>query len=170
VKLLQRDGFVVGSLHNSLSQTSLASAGILVIANPVSERNKDGDWTLPTPSAFSRDEIREARQWVAQGRSLFLIADHMPFGGAASDLAAAFGILLANGYATDRTCSADEVLSQKSEHTLIDHPVTRGRNLREQITEVRTFTGQAFRVVVPASPILVLAPETVLLMPPGMEV
>jgi hypothetical protein len=168
VKLLRRDGFVVEPLQESLSPSSLAPARILVIANPVAERNT-GDWTLrwtlPTPSAFTRDEIRAAERWVRQGGSLFLIADHMPFGGAASDLASAFGILLTNGYATDKTCSADEFLFTRSDNTLTDHPITRGRNAAERVTEVRTFTGQAFRVTVSAHPILVLAPETVLLMP-----
>ena len=165
VRLLRSDGFVVESLHRSLSQASLATARILVIANAMAARNKDGDWSLPTPSAFTREEIAETLRWVSRGGSLFLIADHMPFGGAASDLAAAFGILMTNGYATDRTCSADEFVFKRSDGTLADHPVTRGRNPRERITEVRTFTGQAFRVVAPASPVLILAPETVLLMP-----
>ena len=165
VKVVRSDGFVVEPVRNRFSPGALASAKILVIANATAARNKDGDWTLPTPSAFERDEIDAVRQWVADGGSLFLIADHMPFGGAAADLASAFGILLTNGYATDRTCGADEFLFQRSDGSLGDHPITRGRNAGERISSVRTFTGQAFRVISPVGPLLLLAPETVLLFP-----
>ena len=86
-KMLRRDGFVVEPLRSRFTQVTLASAKILVVANATAERNKDGDWTLPTPSPFGRDEIEVVRRWVSNGGSLFLIADHMPFGGAAADLA-----------------------------------------------------------------------------------
>jgi hypothetical protein len=162
---LRRDGFVVEPLRTLLSQAALAPAKLLVIANAMAARNQNGNWTLPTPSAFSHDEIRALESWVGAGGSLFLIADHMPFGGAVSELAAPFGVLLTNGYATDKTCSADEFLFRRSDGSLGDHPITRGRNAAERITEVRTFTGQAFRATVKVSPILVLAPETVLLLP-----
>lgn len=165
VKILRRDGFVVEPMRSRFSAASLGAAKILVIANATADRNKDGDWTLPTPSAFDADEIESVRRWVEGGGSLFLIADHMPFGGAAADLAAAVGIMMSNGYATDRTCSADEFLFQRTDGTLGDHPITRGRNRSERIESVRTFTGQAFRVVAPATPLLVLAAETIQLFP-----
>ncbi len=165
VKILRRDGFVVDPLRDQFTRKSLASARILVVANAMAERNKDGNWTLPTPSAFTRQEIESVRQWVLDGGSLFLIADHMPFGGAASDLASAFGIYMTNGYATDRTCSADEFLFLRADGSLMNHPITRGRNARERIDSVRSFTGQAFRVGPHVQALLVLAPETVLLFP-----
>jgi hypothetical protein len=165
VRILRRDGFVVEPGRSRFSRSALARSKILVIANAMAERNKDGDWTLPTPSPFGRDEIEAVREWVAGGGSLFLIADHMPFGGAAADLASSFGIFLTNGYATDRTCSADEFVFQRSDRTLGDHPITRGRNANERIDFVRTFTGQAFRIVGQSTPLLILTPETVLLFP-----
>ena len=165
VKILRRDGFIVEPLRSRFSGETLAPARILVIANATADRNKDGDWTLPTPSAFAPEEIEALRRWVSDGGSLFLIADHMPFGGASADLAAAFGVLLTNGYATDATCGADEFLFQRSDRTLRDHPISRGRGARERIDSVRTFTGEAFRVIGPATPLLVLAPESVLLFP-----
>jgi len=165
VKILRRDGFIVDPLRSHFTGGTLAPARILVIANATADRNKDGDWTLPTPSAIRVDEIESVHRWVAGGGSLFLIADHMPFGGAAADLAAAFGVLMSNGYATDRTCSADEFLFQRSDGTLGDHPITRGRNRSERIESVRTFTGQAFRVVAPAVPLLLIAADTMLLFP-----
>jgi hypothetical protein len=47
----------------------------------------------------------------------------------------------------------------------MNHPITRGRDTRERIDSVRSFTGQAFRVGPHAQALLVLAPETVLLFP-----
>ncbi|HXV16643.1 MAG TPA: hypothetical protein VD758_07685 [Gemmatimonadaceae bacterium] len=164
-KILRRDGFVIEPLREKFTKESLAPARILVIANATAERNKGGDWTLPTPSAFTRQEIEAVRQWVIDGGSLLLIADHMPFGGAASDLASAFGIFMTNGYATDKTCSADEFQFKRSDGTLVNHPIIRGRNARERIDSVRSFTGQAFRASPNVKPLMVLAPETVLLFP-----
>jgi hypothetical protein len=164
-KLLRRDGFVVDPLREKFTGASLAPARILVIANAMSIRNKDGNWTLPTPSAFTRDEIDAVQPWVRDGGSLFLIADHMPFGGAAADLASAFGIYMTNGYATDRICNADEYVFQRSDNSLRDHPIVRGRNASERITSVRTFTGQAFRGDSAVRPLFVLVPESVLLFP-----
>jgi hypothetical protein len=144
VKILRRDGFVVEPMRSRFSSASLMPAQILVIANATADRNKDGDWTLPTPSAFGADEIESVRRWVAGGGSLLLTADHMPFGGAAADLAAAFGILLTNGYTTDATCSADELVFQRSDRTLADHPITRGRNRAERIDSVERSLDRAF--------------------------
>jgi hypothetical protein len=75
--------------------------------------------------------------------------------------------LFSNGYATDEACGADEFLFQRSDGSLRDHPITRGRDATERISAVRTITGQAFRAVDQAavSPLLVLAAKTVLLLP-----
>ena len=165
VRILRRDGFTVEPLREKFTDSSLAPAKILVIANATNIRNKDGNWTLPTPSAFDREEIDAVQRWVKQGGSLLLIADHMPFGGAAADLGSAFGLYFTNGYATDRRCRADEFIFQRSDNSLRDHPIVRGRNAAERVTRVTTFTGQAFRASASVKPLFVLAPETVLLLP-----
>jgi hypothetical protein len=165
-RVLRADGYVVEPLRAPLSAESLARARVLVIANAVAERNAGGDWTLPTPSAFADAEVAAVRRWVEAGGSLLLIADHMPFGGAAENLAAAFGALITNGYATDAACAADEFVFSRANGLLADHPITRGRNAAERVTEVRTFTGESFRVTAPGSaPLLTLAPGAVLLLP-----
>ena len=164
-KLLRRDGYTIEPLRAKFSRASLAPAKILVIANPVAPRNLGGNWTLPTPSAYAADEIAALHQWVLEGGSLFLIVDHMPFGGAAADLASAFGVYMTNGYATDRLCGADEFVFARADGSLRDHPVVRGRSAAERVTSVRTFTGQAFRGDSTVKPLFVLAPETVLLLP-----
>src|SRR5215204_3935298 len=84
--LLRRDGYDVRASKLAFSNASLKDANILVIANALAERNKT-EWTLPTPSAFTDDEVRAVSGWVNAGGSLFLIVDHMPFPGAAENLA-----------------------------------------------------------------------------------
>ena len=96
--LVRRDGFRVRASVAPFTPEALRDVRILVIANALHERNRE-DWTLPTPSAFTADEIAIVRTWVAGGGSLLLIADHMPMAGAAEGLGAAFGITWHNGFA-----------------------------------------------------------------------
>jgi hypothetical protein len=163
-KILRQDGFVVDPLHSPFSDETLAPATILVIANAMAGRNK-GNWSLPTPSAFGRNEIDALRRWVSNGGSLFLIADHMPFGGATADLASAFGIYMTNGFATDRRCNADEFVFTRAAGLSRSHPIVQGRDASERVDSVRTFTGQAFRGDASVRPLLTLAAETVLMLP-----
>lgn len=89
-ELAQRDGLVVQPNTDAFTAESLASIDILVVANAVHERNVY-DWSLPSPSAFTADEVKEIHTWVETGGSMLLIVDHMPFPGAAAELAAPFG-------------------------------------------------------------------------------
>jgi hypothetical protein len=164
-KLLRRDGFVVSPLRARLTAGVLDSARILVIANALGARNITAGWRLPTPPAFEPDEVETLRAWVHAGGSLLLIADHMPFPGAAETLAGAFGVLLANGYATDSTCGADEFVFRRSDGSLGRHPIVDGRSAGERVDSVRTFTGQAFRLNGPGRALLTLPTGAVVLMP-----
>jgi hypothetical protein len=164
-RLLRRDGFVLRPLKAPWTEAALAPAKVLVVANAIAERNARGDWSLPTPSAFTEKEIEAIRDWVAGGGALFLIADHMPFPGANAALAEVFGIRFNNGFATDSTCDAAEFVFRRADGSLADDPVTMGRQRLEQIDSVRTFTGQAFRVGGDARPLLKLAKGAVVLMP-----
>ena len=81
-KLLERDGYMVTGYTGTFRKPELAKGKILVIANALNEVNTQG-WYLPTPSALTNKEIIEVKEWVSGGGLLFLIADHMPFAGAA---------------------------------------------------------------------------------------
>lgn len=165
VKLLRRDGFVVAPLRSQVTPASLGTAKILVIANALGERNTTQGWNRPTPPAFNRDEVETIRRWVRAGGSLLLIADHMPFPGAAETLAGGFGVLFTNGFASDSTCGADEFVFRRSDGSLGGHPIVTGRNRGERIDSVRTFTGQAFRLHGPGRPILTLPKGATMLRP-----
>jgi hypothetical protein len=135
----------------------------LVISNALAEENVD-DWSLPTCSAFEPDEIAAVRDWVVEGGVLFLIADHMPMPGAAEELAAAFGLLFADGFVF-KSDSTSTIVFRRSDESLTDHPITRGRSPEEQVDSVVTFTGQGFRWERPVEPLMVLGSNTVLLLP-----
>lgn len=163
-RLLQKDGYTVQPQRARFTRSDLDRSKILVIANALAKENVD-DWNLPTPSAFDSDEIAAVRSWVNDGGSLWLIADHMPFPGAAARLAAEFGVLMGNGFALDSRTESGRMRFTRSGGTLADHPITRGRNSSERIDSVISFTGQALRLDVPGDNLMTLGPEVILLMP-----
>ncbi len=161
VKLLRQDGYRVNGNATPLSPGVLKPARILVIANALHVSNQEA-WTLPTPSAFTDEEIDAVVNWVKSGGSLFLIADHMPFPGASEKLAARFGFTFYNGFAFRKggETAVGGALRVSDIFTpgngLMEGPVTRGSAPEEQVTTLRTFTGQAFDVPKEAKSIVVL--------------
>lgn len=163
-ELLRRDGYIVTGIGVPFSAESLKDATVLVISNALNERNVE-DWSLPTPSAFTTEEIEAVRQWVEAGGALFLIADHMPFPGAAGELALAFGINFNNGFALDTTKRGADFFRRQS-GTLREHTVTGGRGDSERIDSVASFTGQAFQAENPAfEPLMVFDSGYISVMP-----
>lgn len=162
--LLEKDGYVVKSLNQEFSYDALREGKILVISNPINEIN-DTNWTLPTPSAFTKEEINELERWVKDGGSLFLIADHMPFPGAAGELAAKFGFVLNNGFASDTTNPHGQDLFIRNNKTLHSNKITNGRSDSEFVDSIYTFTGSAFTIPKDAEPILTFNENFISLMP-----
>ena len=169
-ELLRRDGYIVRPAVTECTELSLAGAHILVISNALNEDDVE-EWILPNPSAFTRSEIMAVGTWVHSGGSLLLIADHMPFPGAASELAAHFGLLFTNGYArregSDIEGVGGEMVFTRADGSLKPHPITHGRSVGEHIESVTTFIGQAFRAhpKTPIDPLLVMGDEVVVLLP-----
>jgi uncharacterized protein (DUF2249 family) len=135
----------------------------LVISNALNERNIE-DWSLPTPSAFTDEEIEIVRKWVEDGGALFLIADHMPFAGAAKKLAAVFGFEFSNGFAFNTLKRGPDIF-RRSDGSLRTHEITDGQEPAERIDSVVTFTGQAFKANINHKPIIVFDSNYVVLMP-----
>lgn len=156
-KLLRADGYVVHAFEESFSTESLKKCFILVISNPLHEQNVSS-WQLPNPSAFTIDEIQAVKNWVNNGGRLFLIADHMPFAGAAHDLGQAFGFEFLNCFAMDNRRRSQEYF-YKSDKTLQEHEVTAG------IDTIVTFTGSAFKAAKKAKPVLKLNDTYIILNP-----
>jgi len=162
--LLRRDGYVVRGEKSSFDAKALRSASVLVIANALAARN-ERDWTVPTPSAFAPAEIRAVHDWVDGGGSLLLIADHLPFGGAAADLAASFGVRFSNGFVLDSSITQGLIRMRRADGTLASHAITNGRNAAERIDSVTTFTGQGFELGADGSPLFTIPRGWVLYLP-----
>jgi hypothetical protein len=172
-ELLRRDGYVVQGNKEKFSAAVLEHCNILVIANAMLESGDWGEYPYPTPSGFTDEEIQAVQTWVKTGGSLLLIADHMPLAGVASKLASAFEVEFNNGYAVagfngeenrDAAFAKPTIFSIET-RTLIPGPITRGRNENEAVTNIRTFTGQAFQAPASAQPVLVLPEDFISLMP-----
>lgn len=153
-RLLERDGYRVDKLDKTITSIEiLKNCKILVIANALNAINAQ-NWVLPTPSAFTPEEIETIKSWVEKGGSLFLIADHMPFAGAAYELGKAFGFEFLNGFAFTGNGSWPPSTFPLKNKTLAESPVTMGDNNSEKIDSIATFTGSAFKPAKGSIPVL----------------
>lgn len=176
-ELARRDGYRVRPLRDKFAAASLASCDVLVVSNA-----QNGiPWPQqpsPTPSAFAPEEVSATALWVESGGALLLIADHQPLAGAARELAAAFGAEFIDGFAYARAQavailagrpdgSVEPTLFRPSDATLrAAHPISGGRDSSERLTQVRSFTGQAFQWhAADVQPLLVLPNDYVSLEP-----
>lgn len=149
-RVMRADGYRVSDLSVTIgSLEALNGCNIYMIVNPLHASNL-GNWQLPTPSAFSKKEIETINLWVGNGGSLFLIADHMPFGGAAKELAVSFGFDISNGFAFLAKPENQPDVFNLENGRLPDSPI-----LQNEITTVTSFTGSAFTYPADAIPVLV---------------
>lgn len=157
-RLLARDGWRPVPIAEPLRATTLARCRVLVIANAAPAAGG---------APLAAEEIAAINAWVREGGALLLIADHMPFAGAAMPLAASFGVRFHDGFAVapfrrpgelDRALATPTIF-RKRDGTLADHAVTAG------IDSVRTFVGQAFPLPRGAIPVLRLPSGTAQLYP-----
>ena len=155
--LLRRDGYVVNASTAKFSKESLGKGKILVIANALSQRNQN-DWNPPHEPSFTAEEIKAVREWVEAGGTLLLIVDHFPMPATAGKLGETFGVKFHNGYAVDPKEPPGPLVYKPANKSLSDHPITRGRNDKEKIDSVATFTGSAFQAE-NAAPILTFVGE-----------
>jgi hypothetical protein len=142
-RILRNDGYLVEAYQGDFRRGRLDFCRILIIVNALHENNRQ-NWSNPTFSAFSIDEMDILQDWVREGGSLLLVADHMPLSGAAADLAARFGFELENGYANDTLGLPDYFTRERD--MLNNCVVTNGRFPAESVDSILTFTGHAFRI------------------------
>jgi hypothetical protein len=147
VDLLMNDGYRVIRSRRPFSKQSLDSFKVLVIANALGAEEMDD--TGADQSAFNDDEIQAVYDWVRGGGALLLIADHAPFGAAASALSVKLGVDMSKGYTHDAANSvpgASSLLIFSRENKLLAvHPITEGRNEKERVNRVVSFTGQSLK-------------------------
>ena len=152
VAVLEADGYVVRPLRTKFTRRNLDEVRLLVIGNALSDKNLEA-WKIlengqlpaiptPTHSGFGKKEIETVYEWVYAGGGLLLLADHMPFAGAAKLLAKRFGFSFYDGFAIDPE-TWDPLVFQKADGTIESHAIT--ENLAGVgIERVATFDGQAF--------------------------
>ena len=164
-KLMRLDGYRVESLSEAITSTEvLKDCKILVIANALNASDTV-EWVLPTLSAFSTEEISILKKWVENGGRLLLIADHMPFAGAVSDLAKAFGFEFLNGFAYTGGMIRIPTMFSLKKGMLANSPVAKGSSEIEKIDSVGTFLGSAFKAPKKAIPVLRFLPDHYSLQP-----
>jgi hypothetical protein len=183
---LEEEGFRVRILRQPFDHESLVGADVVITATPSAPRNAvtrpwteekfARAWQPPFPSAFTAGEISALREWVTEGGGLVLIFDHMPVSNAVEELAAAFGVEVANGHAYDARMlrwegdslskkEAGAAVFRRIDGTLAAHRITDGRSVSERIDSVALGGGAAFRLPPDGRPLLALGTWFVSLLP-----
>ena len=176
-QVLVSDGFSVKRNKAPFTLENLKQADILVIANALDANRHD--WSPPFHDAFDAKEVKAVKQWVSEGGSLLLIADHIPFPKAAESLALAFGFKFSNGH-------VDKAMFRLDNGSLAEHLITTlgkvetqdnfegetfnglaesSRIASNSIRQVRTFGGSAFQAPKDAQSLLVLGKGSTSLLP-----
>jgi hypothetical protein len=143
-ELLANDGYRVIASTRNFETGMLAGIDVLVIAN-ARDLAALRAGILSSP-AFSEHECDVVRDWVRDGGSLLLIADHAPFGNAADNLARRFGVTMGKGWVFDRASPSGittQLIFSRENGLLGAHSILAGRKASEEVKNVRSFTGQS---------------------------
>ncbi len=145
--LMMNDGYQVIRNRKPFTKQSLDSFKVLVIANALGAEEMDDEGA--DQSAFTEDEIKVVYDWVKNGGALLLIADHAPFGGAAAGLGTKLGVDMSKGYTFDAANSLPQrpsaLIFSRENKLLGPHPIVDGRNEKERVNKVLSFTGQSLK-------------------------
>ena len=157
--LLRNDGYRVVRNRQPFTKESLNSFKVLVIANALGAEDMDDNGA--DASAFTEEECQAVQAWVKDGGSLLLIADHAPFGGAATLLARRFDVDMSKGFTYDPANSVEgspsTLIFSRDNKLLATHPITEGRDEKERVNRVQSFTGQSLKGPADSVSILKLA-------------
>lgn len=140
-KLIENDGYQPRSLT---SYDNLDDNDVLVISNAIHQDNLR-NWRQPIEAAFTDSEIEKLKNWVFSGGRLLLIADHMPFSGAANSLASAFGFHFCDGFAQLDNVEGQPDAFSLENNRLLQSEITNG-NYGNKLESITTFTGSSFTI------------------------
>jgi hypothetical protein len=161
--LLSQDGLRVIPGVQAFSPQLLKDCQVLIVADAIGSSEAKGP--SARASAFQIRECDVVRDWVKEGGSLLLIADHAPFASAMDSLAVRFGVNFGKSYTVDTRRVDPEsgnlgcILFTRALGLLGDHAITRGRDQAERINRVVTFTGQSLAGPRGSTGLLVLSPS-----------
>jgi hypothetical protein len=160
-QLLRAQGFAVHASTERFDTARLQDIDVLVVANAVADE--------PDRPAISDAEAAAVRSWVERGGSLWLIADHFPFGAAVAPLARAIGVEMSNGVVGDERhfwSGADEpgnIVYTASTGLAAAHPIA------QSVRTVVTFVGQSLRGPANSVSILTLSDDAREMFPPNRD-
>jgi len=173
-RFLLSHGFIVMEHKSRITAAALDGVDVFHTSNALAPENVD-NWTLPTPSAFTPDEIRVLIDWVRGGGSLLLAIEHMPFGGSYDDLATAFGIKVSNGfvvygtllndYSEENVETAARLLFLRNDGSIADHQIINGQTPYGSIEHLATDAGTAFHLPAYGTSLITLGSDAVSLEP-----
>ncbi len=172
--LISHDGYQVVRNGERFQRSTLDRYQVLVVANAM------GAWLPILPGAgnpaFTSQECDAVRDWVREGGSLLLIADHEPAGAAAQPLAQRFDVQMSEGRTFDPSNYVEDVQSTSwvlftPENGLLgDHAIIRGRDSSEVVKRVIAFTGQSLKGPDSSSAFLKLGDSAYDVLPSGERV
>ena len=141
-ELLRNDGYTVVAGRTPIHRDALRETDVLVISNALPPPA-----SAPGTPAFTKRESDAVEDWVREGGSLLLIADHAPFGSAAESLGERFGVTMGKGWVWDfheSGLSIETRFVTSHENGLLGaHPTLRGRDTSEDVTSLKAFSGQS---------------------------
>jgi hypothetical protein len=148
-QVLASDGYTVTASKKAFTLDMLKDTDILVVANALDANRKD--WMPPFGDAFKGAEVKAVKQWVTEGGSLLLIADHIPFPKAAESLAKSFGFEFTNGHVDRAVFKIDDGSLTKHEVTQSSKNNIQFSNMNDlsssdsqYLKQIKTFGGSAF--------------------------
>ena len=147
--LITNDGYVVSSNKQKFERAVLEGHDVLVISNALG--SPDTNPAARTAPAFTDEECNVVRDWVRDGGTLLLIADHAPAGGAAANLGATFGVDMSKAFTGDpvnfeqKGLDVSWIVFSRANGALGRHAIMEGRNQNERINRVMSFTGQSLK-------------------------
>ena len=153
--LIESDGFNARWLDKQISGEVLEETNVLVIANAYTKggaRDFNNFSTLEAPSVYNDAEIALIANWVRDGGSLLILADHSPFAGGTIKLAEALGFTFMTGVAVHKSSISENIISNidfrregesRRIGRLSGHPIVDGGLGRPRISHYFAFEGQA---------------------------
>lgn len=150
--LARHGGYRVVASNTLLEPDYLADIDILLIGN-----------STPDDSgvSFTEAEVDALLEWIADGGSLFLIADHHPFSAGAIPIAARFGVDMGNGYVVAGRRSQASGTIDYDVTKEAAHPILSGASAERRVGKVRLFLGQSLGVPEGADILLTLPQSAV---------
>lgn len=155
--LSQTDGLTLNYLDKGIDKAILSDTKILVIPNAYTENYRQFS-TLEAPSVYTAEEISMIKNWVEEGGSLLVLADHSPFAGGTIKLSSAFGVSYMTGHTLNKASISSRINVNidfsRDNGLLADHPITNGATGRKKISHYYAFGGQA--IIAPKGAISIL--------------